>query len=137
MTYVPLDLRRLVGERANDCCEYCLLPERAVFVPHEVDHIVARKHGGETVEENLCLSCVLCNKHKGSDLTSVDPSTGEIHRLFHPPQDTWHDHFRLLDDASTESLTPIGAVTVRLLQLNRADRVEERALLAQLGWIHV
>lgn len=27
MTYIPLALRRLVSERANYRCEYCLLPE--------------------------------------------------------------------------------------------------------------
>jgi hypothetical protein len=32
-------------------------------------------------------------------------------------------------------LTPIGQVTVQLLQLNRRDRVEERQLLLQAGMI--
>lgn len=30
-------------------------------------------------------------------------------------------------------LSPVGRVTIRLLQLNRRDRVEERQLLIQAG----
>ncbi|WP_437581836.1 HNH endonuclease signature motif containing protein [Sorangium sp. So ce887] len=44
---------------------------------HEVDHLVALKHGGATLPENLALSCVLCNKHKGTDLASIDGETGD------------------------------------------------------------
>ena len=39
LTYVPAELRRLVRERARARCEYCLIPESAVFAPHEIDHI--------------------------------------------------------------------------------------------------
>jgi 5-methylcytosine-specific restriction endonuclease McrA len=77
-TYIPSALRRLVCERAKGCCEYCLIFEVTAFVPHEIDHIIAEKHGGLTEAENLALSCTLCNKHKGSDIASIDPDTGEV-----------------------------------------------------------
>ena len=129
--YVPVPRRRLVRARASEHCEYCLIPESLTLASHWVDHIVAEKHGGHTEESNLALSCVLCNQHKGSDLTSIDPQSGQITPLFHPRRDQWFDHFRLVE-ANIEPLTPIGRVTVRLLQLNQPDRVEERRLLLGL-----
>lgn len=84
VSYIPATLRRLVYERAKGICEYCLIPEIAVLVPHEVDHIISKNHGGQTELDNLALSCALCNKHKGSDLTSVDHVTAKIIPLYHP-----------------------------------------------------
>ncbi len=116
--YIPVPLRRSVRARASERCEYC--------------HIVAEKHGGKTEESNLALACALDNQRKGSDLASIDPDTGLLVPLFHPRQDRWSDHFRLVG-ALVEPLTPIGRVTVRLLQLNQPERLEERALLLRLG----
>jgi len=65
-TYIPSALRQEVYDRAGGCCEYCLIPETAVLVPHEVDHIIAQKHGGLTESGNLALSCTVCNKYKGA-----------------------------------------------------------------------
>ena len=81
-THVPAALRRLVVERAGGRCEYCRVPTDVVFLPHEIDHVVAEKHGGPTDSENLALSCAVCNKRKGSDVASLDPETGEIVALF-------------------------------------------------------
>jgi 5-methylcytosine-specific restriction endonuclease McrA len=129
-TYIPVGLRRQVYERAKGCCEYCQIPDVATFAPHEIDHIIAEKHGGRTESDNLALSCTQGNKYKGSDLASTDIETEKIVPLYHPRQDLWHEHFRL-SGAEFVSLTPIGQVTIRLLQLNRWDRVEERQLLLQ------
>lgn len=129
--HVPAATRRAVRARAAERCEYCLFPERLSLAPHWVDHVVAEKHGGQTVEENLALSCAPCNQRKGTDLTSIDPETGAIVPLFDPRRDRWADHFRL-DGARIEPLTAVGRVTVRLLQLNAAERLRERELLARL-----
>jgi HNH endonuclease len=102
------------------------------FALHWVDHIIAEKHGGQTATDNLALCCIICNQHKGTDLTSIDPQTGQITPLFHPRRDRWSDHFRLVG-ATIEPCTAIGRVTVRLLQLNRPDRLKERELLLRLG----
>lgn len=88
-TYIPAALRRLVYERAGGRCEYCLIHEDDVFAVHEIDHIIAEKHGGPTEADNLALSCALCNKYKGSDIASVDPDTGEIVPLYHPRRARW------------------------------------------------
>lgn len=131
-TYIPAKLRRLVYERADRRCEYCLIPEIAVLAAHEVDHIISQKHGGSTESENLALSCALCNKRKGSDIASLDEETGDIVALYHPRRERWLDHFQLAD-SHIIPLTPTGKVTVRLLQLNSLNRIEERELLIAAG----
>ena len=130
--YIASALRRHVYERAGRCCEYCLVPNSAVFASHEIDHIIAQKHGGATETDNLALSCTLCNKHKGSDLGSLDPDTGELVPLFHPRQDRWTDHFQL-DGARFEPLSAKARVTIKLLHLNHPDRITERVLLLEAG----
>lgn len=134
--YIPALLRREVFERAGGQCEYCLTPQVAALVSPEVDHIVARKHGGETVSENLALTCSLCNKYKGSDLTSIDPESGAITPLFHPRRQRWVNHFRL-EAGRITPLTAVGRVTVMLLQLNRPERVAERRLLVAAGTVQI
>lgn len=131
-TYVPMALRRLVRERAGERCEYCLLPEQVSFIPHWIDHIVAEKHGGQTEDGNLCLACMVCNQHKGSDLSSVDLETGALTPLFNPRRDRWSDHFRLAG-TRIEALTAVGRVTVRLLQFNHPARMQEREWLIAAG----
>jgi len=131
MSYIPEAIRRLVYERASGRCEYCLYPEARALKRHEVDHIIAEKHGGATVESNLCLCCAICNRFKGSDLSAVDPETEEVFTLFHPRRDQWGEHFQLRD-AEIVGLTPKGRVTIRLLRMNDADRIEDRASLIKL-----
>jgi hypothetical protein len=131
-TYISAALRRLVYERANGACEYCLMPESVGFVGHEVDHMIAEKHGGPTTAANLALACTICNKAKGSDVASIDPVSGDVVRLYRPRTDRWLEHF-VLQDGEILPLTPIGEVTVRLLWFNRPGRVEERKWLVEAG----
>lgn len=130
--YIAVGLRREVSARAGGRCEYCLTPESVSLLSFEPDHIVAQKHGGATEANNLALCCPLCNKHKGTDLASVDPETGVIVLLYNPRRDLWRDHFRWVSHR-LEGTTPTGRATVRLLQLNRPERLEERALLEKAG----
>ncbi len=112
------------------------VPGDRFFVAFEIDHIISLKHGGTDVEDNLALSCTICNKNKGSDIASLDHETGNIVALYHPRKDSWTDHFRLLEGRIVP-LTPVGRVTVRLLQLNAMNRVEERKLLEMSGLIEL
>ncbi|GIK62504.1 MAG: hypothetical protein BroJett018_02980 [Chloroflexota bacterium] len=128
MSYIPEQLRRFVMERASYCCEYCLIGQEDYIWGHEVDHIIAEKHRGKTSEENLCYSCLNCNRHKGSDFASFDPETDEVAFLFNPRRDKWNDHFRL-EGARIIPLTPQGRVTVFLLDLNNDEILDERELL--------
>ena len=82
-------LRREVRERAEERCEYCLLSESQAVLPHQPDHLIALKHGGQTISENLALACFECNRFKGSDIASVDTITGELVGLFNPRRQRW------------------------------------------------
>lgn len=134
--HIPASLRQQVYERASGQCEYCLMPQVAALMAPEVDHIIARKHGGETELDNLAQACSLCNKCKGSDLASVDSESGAITPLFHPRRQRWVDHFRL-ENGQIVPLTATGRVTVALLQLNRPERVAERELLLAAGALQI
>ena len=98
---VSAELRRLVASRADRLCEYCLTHSEDTFFGCEVDHIISKKHDGPTREDNLAYACLSCNRHKGSDIASVVPSTGELVRLFNPRTDLWREHFRLDVDGFT------------------------------------
>ena len=125
MTHIPAALRREVVERAGNYCEYCHLPAKLAFYPHEVDHVVAEKHGGATDIDNLAFACWRCNRHKGSDLTSFDPETGQLSPLFNPRTQAWAEHFAY-EGHMMVGLTPAGRATVNLLRLNSAERLTER-----------
>ena len=73
---------------------------------------------------------------KGSDLASIDPDNEKIVRLYRPNYDRWTEHFRL-KAGEVSPLTAIGRVTVRLLQLNRPERVAERHLLLAANLLKV
>jgi hypothetical protein len=70
---------------------------------------------------NLALACHRCNLKKGTNLTGVDPVSGELVRLFHPRQDRWEEHF-LVEGVRIEGRTPVGRATVRVLAMNDARR---------------
>lgn len=132
MSYIPDELRKFVRQRAKNCCEYCLLSEKFTIKRHEIDHITAEKHGGDAIEVNLCLSCHDCNRHKGSDLTTFDPFTKQIVKLFDPRNQLWSDHFEL-DGPIIRGISSTGRATVNLLQVNDEPRVLERLLLIAQG----
>jgi hypothetical protein len=69
-----------------------------VSSPFEIDHVIAQKHGGATVDSNLALACFYCNSAKGPNVAGIDPESGLIVRLFHPRTDRWTDHFRMEED---------------------------------------
>lgn len=137
-TYVSESLRAFVAERADSKCEYCQLPQTARLFRFTVDHIIAIKHGGPTVESNLALACLTCNLHKGSDIASLDPITDELTRLYNPREQRWEDHFELdVEIGEVRGKTPPGRATARLLQMNDPERVEDRLRLIELGELTV
>lgn len=71
-TSIPIELRRTVIERANQRCEYCRKPVVGFFA-HEVDHVIAQKHGGATVLTNLAFACFECNRYKAATLPLLIP----------------------------------------------------------------
>ncbi|MFM7406688.1 MAG: HNH endonuclease [Cuspidothrix sp.] len=133
-SYIPNSVRKMVFERSQGCCEYCLIPEKLVLANHQIDHVIAEKHGGATVLENLALSCSLCNQAKGSDIASIDPDSGDTVRLYNPRKDIWQEHFILNSQSGMiEPLTAIGRVTVQLLRMNRVEYLPVRKIIASLN----
>jgi hypothetical protein len=125
-------LSQQVRERAAGRCEYCRLPQAATSIPFEIDHIIARKHGGPTIGSNLAMACFYCNSFKGSDIAGLDPKTRKLTRLFHPRRHRWAWHFRW-DGPVLIGRTHIGRTTVRVLQINCEQAVTLRESLMAEG----
>jgi hypothetical protein len=132
VTHIPGALRRQVRERAGECCEYCRIPESMTWAVHTIDPIIAEKHGGPTVADNLALAGTICNPWEGSDLASIDEQTGSIEPLFTrvgiagPTTSS-------SSAAASSRVHPGGRATVRVLRFNDPDRVQERELLVAAG----
>lgn len=118
-------VRRLARERAGHRCEYCGLAERDVYIPHHIDHIRPKQHGGNDSLENLAVACQSCNLKKGANLAGIDPETGTMVALFNPRAQTWSEHF-VFQGAFIRGLTPVGRVTVQVLDMNSRERVKIR-----------
>ncbi len=131
-SYVSADIRRIVTERANDTCEYCLIHSSDTHVGLQVDHVISEKHGGKTQLDNLALACAFCNRFKGSDVGSISKETKEFVRFFNPRVDKWQDHFEI-DSYRVVGRTLVGEVTLFILKLNEPDRIIERQLLQMAG----
>jgi hypothetical protein len=125
-------LRDFVRGRAGDRCEYCLLAQAHSDLVHHIEHVIARQHGGRTVMENLALACRSCNLNKGTNLTGIDPVSGNYEPLFHPRRQQWTEHFRFVGPR-IEGITPTGRVTVMVLAINDPDFVDLRATLIGSG----
>ena len=125
-------LEMLVWQRAGERCEYCRFPAAFAEVPFQIDHIVARQHGGTDDPDNLALACCFCNRHKGPNLSGVDPASRKVVRLFDPRQQAWEDHF-LWEGAVLVGRTDIGRARVQTLNVNRPDATAVRRLLLTEG----
>jgi hypothetical protein len=125
-------LEELVWRRAGGCCEYCRTPQEFEDLPAEIDHVIAEVHGGRTAASNLALSCLHCNRHKGPNLSGIDPQTRLLSRLFHPRRHSWPYHFRW-DGARLRGRTTIGRTTIRVLKINAPLRVVLREELMAAG----
>jgi len=119
--------RAFVRQRAGDRCEYCQLrQEDSLLAALHVEHIIPRKHGGRDDETNLALACVDCNLHKGSNLSGIDPESGQIVQLFHPRRQTWQDHFEWRGIYFIGK-TAVGRATIEVLNMNSEDQLALRS----------
>jgi hypothetical protein len=124
-------LQERVRKRARGACEYCQMPQHLDCLPFQIDHIVARKHGGSNSEDNLALACFYCNTHKGPNIAGIDSESNDIVRLFDPRRDRWAEHFHW-DGPTLKAHTAIGRVTIDVLRINDLEYVAVRsALLAE------
>jgi hypothetical protein len=98
----------------------------------EIEHIIARQHGGTTSAGNLAWACFTCNKRKGPNLAGIDQVTGTLVSLFHPRRHKWSRHFRRRG-AWLVGRTPIGRATIAVLGINLPLRVRLRQALIDEG----
>ena len=125
--------RRRVRRRAADRCEYCRLhQDYEAYYRFHIEHIIAKQHGGTDGLSNLALACHHCNEHKGTNLSGIDPHTGNIIPLFHPRRQRWQRHFRFVG-ARIVGRTQCGRATVAVLDMNLRDRIELRKELLTDG----
>jgi hypothetical protein len=125
-------LQRLVWDRARSRCEYCKLPQGLSYLDFEIDHIIALKHHGPTIESNLALACFYCNSAKGPNIAGIDPQSGEIIRLYNPRRDRWSRHFRW-NGPRLIGRTRLARATIAVLEINHPDAIELRQSLIEEG----
>ncbi|MGE0608949.1 MAG: HNH endonuclease [Pirellulales bacterium] len=128
-------LLELIWERARRRCEYCLFPAAHAWLPFQIDHVIAEKHGGVTAAENLALSCYYCNSFKGPNIAGIDPD-GEPDiavQLFHPRKDEWPDHFEW-NEGVLVGITSTGRATISVLRINDLEAIEFRRMLGESGY---
>ena len=131
---VTAQQKKVVAERANGCCEYCRNQVRFAIQPFSIEHIIPRSAGGETVLDNLALSCQGCNNHKYNKIEGRDPVSGEVVPLYHPRKQRWSEHFAWNGELTRIiGLTPTGRSTVEVLQLNPEGVVNLRRVLYGMG----
>ncbi|HEV3385625.1 MAG TPA: HNH endonuclease signature motif containing protein [Gemmata sp.] len=121
-----------VWKRAGNCCEYCQMLQKFDENIFEIDHIIAKQHGGLTVMNNLALSCFYCNVFKGPNIAGRDRLTKKLAPLFNPRRHKWDRHFRW-EGGRLVGRTSIGRVTLALLNINAPLRIELREELIAEG----
>ena len=129
------NLRALVRQRAGNRCEYCLSHQDYIMGWLQVDHIYPLAKGGEDSEDNLCLSCELCNQYKWAKTEELDPESGVNVQLFNPRQQKWKEHFTWTEDGiRIIGLTACGRATVVALKLNNSLAITVRRNWVKAGW---
>lgn len=126
------ELIRAVWQRARARCKYWHMPSEFHPAPFQIDHIIARQHGGASEFDNLALACLRCNRYKRPNIAGIDPQTGEVVRLFDPRRDRWTEHF-FWNGAELRARTAVGRVTLAVLAINDPELVARRKALQQEG----
>jgi hypothetical protein len=130
MAGIPRKLRAEVRRRAGRCCEYCRMPELAVYASFHCDHFRPKADRGETIISNLVWACPLCNEAKRERRMATDPRTKLFAPLFNPRVDNWEEHFAWgKDKLMIRGRTAKGRATVKLLGMNRTVAKHLRFLL--------
>jgi len=135
MSKISSEIRQRVREISHNRCGYCFSHQRYVMSKLEIEHIIPKSKGGTDAEENLWLSCGLCNRYKRTQTEDFDGETGNIVPLFNPRRQIWNEHFAW--SASEEEiigLTATGRATVNALKLNNEIAVEVRRNWILAGW---
>ena len=130
--YVSVELLREVAERAGYRYEYCRLPEAIAMVKFQIEHIIAIKHHGLTISENLAYACPICNSNKGTDIGTLLEGSEFIIPFFNPRKQDWFEHFEV-HNGEISSKTQWGEATIKILEFNSIERILERLELSGTG----
>ncbi len=119
--------KSFVRTRAGNRCEYCHShQDDEPFFRFQIEHVIAKQHGGGDEDMNLALACPHCNLHKEPNLAGLDPFDDALTPLFHPREHRWEEHFAQRGPLIMGQ-TAVGRTTVRVLNMNDRLRVELRA----------
>ena len=133
--YISNALKAKIRQQANARCGYCLRSEILIGMPMEFEHLLPIALGGQTVEENLWLSCRRCNEFKGIQTQAIDLETGKTVAIFNPRKQNWNEHFGWsAEGIEIIGITSIGRATINALKLNEEIIVVTRRLWVSVGW---
>jgi hypothetical protein len=133
--YISETVKTRVRDAAKNRCGYCQSQQKYVMGILEIEHILPTAIGGDNNEQNLWLSCRLCNSHKGIQTKGNDPISDRSVQLFNPRTQRWSQHFTWSEDGVyILGLTPCGRATVVALQLNNIYAVAVRQAWTSVGW---
>jgi 5-methylcytosine-specific restriction endonuclease McrA len=82
--YISEALKARVRALAENQCGYCQSLQKYVLGILEIEHIIPKATGGSDDEDNLWLSCRLCNAYKGIQTEAPDPISDRTVQLFNP-----------------------------------------------------
>jgi hypothetical protein len=134
MARVRARKRRLVQERANNCCEYCFSQVGFSPGPFVIEHIIPKIKNGTDELDNLAFSCSGCNGHKYDYTDGYDAVIGELAQLYNPRQQLWVSHFVWsIDFTEIIGISPIGRATIDRLYLNRQGVINFRRVLRAMN----
>ncbi len=133
MSKIAEKLKRKIRSQAQNRCGYCLLPQSLNPGQFEIEHILPTAKGGTDDEENLWLSCRLCNGYKGVQTEAIDPKTGKKVLLFNPRAQKWNEQFKW-NDEKIVGKTACGRATIQALKLNNEIILPVRKKWITAGW---
>jgi hypothetical protein len=84
----------------------------------------------------LLLLAVFFNGNKGTDLGTFLYNQEQIIRFYNPRKDIWTEHFEMIEGV-IYGITDIGEITVKLFKMNKIERILERKLLIEGGFIAI
>lgn len=132
MAKIKKDLDEKIRRAAKNRCGYCRNPQELMPYKLEIEHLVPKASGGETVEENLWLARRECNAHKAKKIEAIDNLTEKTVKLFNPRQQIWSEHFEFSrDDTEIIGKTACGRATVESLQMNNFYQTTARSAWAE------
>jgi HNH endonuclease len=133
--HISTALKAKIKAAAKNQCGYCQSQQKYVLGILEIEHIISTAAGGSDEEENLWLSCRLCNAYKGIQIKALDPISEQTVQLFNPRTQRWAAHFAWSEDGVyVMGLTPCGRATIVAVQLNNDYAVTVRQSWVSVGW---